>query len=238
MADFHDFIIGIAGLRVRLLCDYPYTQRLCADFAVDGTEADFSVDTNEREISVERGQYTDNAFSDGYCEGICLYRAIAEKMPSHDGFVFHGAAIDIGGKGVVFAARSGVGKSTHISLLMKNYADKIKIINGDKPIIRRVDGEWRVFSTPWAGKEGWKTNSSAPLSAVVLLERSDSNFIDEVKAEEYFDRIIDQVYLPHGGESQILTFDLLDDLSGKIKFYRLGCNVSDGAAEVSYNKLK
>ncbi len=237
VVDFRDFIIKIADMRVRMLCKFPYTQRLCADFISEGGAFELTVSTSDRDIAAERGQYNDAAFSPGYCEGICLYREIAEKIPQFDGFVFHGAAVEVCGRGVIFAARSGVGKSTHISLLLKNYPEDVKIINGDKPIIRRAGGEWRVFSTPWAGKEGWKTNSSAPLSAIVLLERSGENFIEDIEPCDSFDRIMSQVYLPRSGDGQLLTYDLIDDMARCVKFYRLGCNISDEAARVSFEML-
>ena len=238
MADFHDFIIEIAGIKVRMLCEFPYAMGLCRDFVVESNEHDIVASTNDREIDFEKTQYADDMFSRGYCEGVCLYRSIAEQMPHLGGFVFHGAAVEIDGKGVIFTAPSGTGKSTHISLLMKNYPDSVKIINGDKPIIRNVDGEWRLCSTPWAGKEGWKRNTSAPLHAIVIVNRAADNYINELSPAECFEEIMSQIYIPCHGDARLCTFELLDRMSSDVKFYRLGCNVSDGAAKASYNCLK
>lgn len=238
MADFHDFVIEIAGIRVRMLCEYSHSQWLCRDFIVDESEYDVVASTSAEEIDFESTQYTDVVFSKAYCEGVCLYRSIAEQMPHLDGFVFHGAAVEIDGKGVIFTAPSGTGKTTHVSLLMKNYPEKVKMINGDKPIIRKIDGEWRVCSTPWAGKEGWKRNVSAPLYAIVMVERATENAICEVPPESCFEFIMKQIYLPCNGEARVVTFDLLDQMASGVKFYRLSCNMHDGAAATSYNALK
>jgi hypothetical protein len=238
MADFHDFVIEIAGIKVQMLCEYPYSNGLCRDFVVDCTDHDILASASNSEIDFESTQYSDNVFSRGYCEGVCLYRSIAEQMPHLDGFVFHGAAVEIGGKGVIFTAPSGTGKTTHISLLMKNYPDDVRIINGDKPIIRKVDGEWRLFSTPWAGKEGWKRNTSAPLDAIVIVNRANDNSIEELVPASCFEEIMSQVYLPSNGSARLCTFDLLDQMSKNVKFYRLCCNMNDEAATTSYNKLK
>lgn len=238
MPDYRDFNIKIAGLNVRMLCSYPYAQRLCSDFISDADSFDIIARVSEDEIASEQANYADGLFSDGYCEGICLYRAIAEKLPEFDAFVFHGAAVNLNGHGVIFAAPSGVGKSTHLSLLFENYPQNVSIINGDKPIIRQINDEWRVFSAPWAGKEGWRENTSAPLASIVLLERSQTNFIEEISPKVNFDAIMRQVYLPLTSDGQILTFDLLDEMAHAVKFYRLGCNISNNAAETSYNALK
>ena len=238
MADFHDFVIEIANIKARMICDFPYTKKLCEDFLVDSADFDIIARVSAEEIDAEVAQYTDNSFSRGYCEGICLYRSIAEQMPSLGGFVFHGAAVEICGKGVIFTAPSGTGKTTHVSLLMKNYPNEVKIINGDKPIVRNVDDKWSIFSTPWAGKEGWKRNVSAPLYAIVLVERSGDNFIEEISPETCFEKILGQIYLPHNGPARLETFELLDQMSKTVKFYRLGCNMENGAAQTSFNMLK
>ena len=236
--DFRDFLIEIAGLKVRMLCDFSYTQNLCKEFIATEGDCDIIAKTNPVEINAESAEYTENSFSKGYCESVCLYRSIAEQMPNRDGFVFHGAAVDIDGKGVIFTAPSGTGKTTHISLLMKNYPESVKIINGDKPILRKTDGEWKVFSTPWAGKEGWKNNTSSPLFAIIILERGADNHIDEISGANCFEKIMGQIYIPHNGEARLRTFDLLDEMSKKVKFYRLTCNMEDEAAKVSYTMLK
>lgn len=238
MSDYRDFTINIADLNVRMLAKYPYAQRLCTDFLAEGAVADVTVSVSESEISAERDQYVEHPFSDGYCEGICLYRAIAERLPDLDGFVFHGAAVTIGEKGYVFAAPSGTGKTTHISLLLKNYPEDVKIVNGDKPIIRRIGGEWRICSTPWAGKEGWKVNTTARLCGIVLVARAEENKIEKISPENYFDDVIRQVYMPLDVESRFATFDLVDEMSRRVDFYRLECNMDDSAAETSFSTLK
>lgn len=233
-----DLYIEIAGLKVRMECKYPYAQKLCADFEIDACDADMSVCATADSINEERSLYGEVTFSEGYCEGICLYREIAERLPEHDGFVFHGAAVTVGDKGYIFAAPSGTGKTTHISLLMKNYPDDVKIVNGDKPIIRKINGEWRVCSTPWAGKEGWKVNTTAPLCGVVLVGRAKENSIEKVSPEKYFDAVIRQVYIPKDGEACMQTMSLIDEMAEKVVFYRLGCNMDDSAAKCSFDMLK
>ncbi len=237
MPDLSEINIEIAELNIGLLCEYSYTPRLCEDFITDDKNADFTVSTSNEEIEAEQKNYVDKVFPKGYCEGICLYRAIAEKMPEFDGVVFHGAAVGINGSGCIFTAPSGVGKTTHISLLLKKYPQNTEIINGDKPVIRMIDSEAHVCSTPWAGKESMKRNALSPLRAIILLERSDDNFIEEINPADYFDEIMRQVYLPESSDARILTFDIIDELAEKVRFFRLGCNMDESAADTSYNAL-
>jgi hypothetical protein len=55
----------------------------------------------------------------GYLESICLYRFICLNLPQNDSFVMHAAVIEADNKAYAFTARSGTGKSTHISLWKK-----------------------------------------------------------------------------------------------------------------------
>lgn len=238
MAEQVELFLKIAGLEVRMLCKYPYTERLCADFLVEGGNPDMSVEVSDAEIEAEREIELERPFSHGYCEGICLYRAIAEKLPEFDGFVFHGAAVTVDGRGVVFAAPSGTGKTTHISLLLQAYPDEVKILNGDKPIIRKIGGKWCLCSTPWAGKEGWRVNEIAPLSAIVLIERATDNSIVKTPPEENFDAIMRQLYLPRDPEARFMTLSLVDEMAGEVEFYRLRCNIENDAARCSFDALK
>ncbi len=241
MADkYYDFNIKIADLGVRLLCDHPYTKRLCKDFIIAEKDADITVGVSAFDIEAERrkGSAHTAELSDAYFESIAIHRAIAEALPPFDGFVFHGAAVEINGGGHIFAARSGTGKTTHVSLLLDSYPQNVRIINGDKPIIRKSGGVWRVFSSPWAGKEGMRTNSSAPLRSIVLLERATDNFIEEISAKDCFNALFGQIYLPDTASARILTLELADSMAKCVSFYRLGCNISKGAAQTSYNMLK
>ncbi len=238
------FRIKIAGLLVGIEHKHSYVRELCRDFTASDEYTDMLAFASDAEIRKENEQY-EKPFPDAYCEGICIYRSIAEKLPDFDAFVFHGAAVEIDGRGFVFAAPSGTGKSTHISLLLKNYPENVHIINGDKPIIRyfpsndgKCDGEWRVCSTPWAGKEDMKVNTTAPLCGVILLSRGIENKIERAVPREHFSAIMHQVYIPEGAMPRMTTLELVDKLSKAVQFYHLECNISSNAAEVSYNALK
>lgn len=238
MSTQESFYIGIAGLTVEMRCRYGYSYDYCRDYVTDRTTTpDIIAATDFSELERESLVYG-GGHSLGYCECICLYRAIAEVLPSFDAFVFHGAAVDIEGKAFIFAAPSGTGKSTHVSLLMKNYPEQVRIINGDKPIIRKLGGKFYVYSTPWAGKEGWQENISAPLGGICLLSRGECNEMSILAPQQAFERIAGQIYIPKNGNAMLKSLDLLDKLGGSVRFYKLECNTLDEAADVSFARLK
>lgn len=231
----NEFRIRVADVLIDIRCRYEGVSKLCREYISDEKGvADISVYVSEEKIDKELTQ-SGNSHTREYCETVCVYREIAEKLPSLERFVFHGAAVTICGRGVIFAAPSGVGKSTHVRLLKECFGDKVTVINGDKPIVGETDGAFLIYGSPWSGKERWNCNASAKLNYVCLVRRSEKNRIFEIDPEEYFDEIINQIYVPRDGSALLKTFDVLNDISKKVKFYLLECNISDEAAHLSYD---
>ena len=234
---FDQIRIEVADVSVNIQFRYSGIADLCREYLVEHNKpADISVCVSEDAIDQELST-GDKRHSRDYCETVCVYREIAEKLPFFERFVFHGAAVSCGGRGVIFAAPSGVGKSTHVKILKECFGDEIKVINGDKPIVGNSDGNICVYGSPWSGKEGWNCNSSAELQAICLVRRGEKNRIVEIDPREHFDEIVRQVYIPKNGEALAKTFDILDEISRKIKFYVLECDVSKEAAHASFKTL-
>lgn len=228
-------VIQLAGLRVRLENRYPFIERQCRDFLCPGEEADFSVSVTPEEIREEQ-QF--GAFSEGYCESICLYRHICEKMPEYNVFLMHASVLEVDGYAYAFTAKSGVGKSTHTALWLKN-VPHARVLNGDKPLFRvEPDGSITAFGTPWNGKENWGENISARLAAVCFIERGETNTIRCAPEDDAIGRLMHQLYLRGSRESVNRQLLLMDALVRAVPYYILSCNISDEAALLSWNTMR
>jgi hypothetical protein len=230
------FKIKIAGINVLVKNKYKYTRYLCADYITEEEHTDFEVCVNDKSISeeIKCSEIETNA---AYAESVCVHREIAERLAEYDAFLLHSALIECDGVGVAFAARSGVGKSTHVGLWKKNFGERVKIINGDKPIIRFFDGVPYAFGTPWLGKEGLGENTSCKFSALCFLERGVENKIAEIPAELGAMAMFSQIYIPQNEQNAAKTLELADKFSFAVRFYRLACNMDDEAAVVSHNAI-
>lgn len=230
--------IRIADLNIAIDNKYKYLVGLCRDFAVDPFDnADISVRVSEEEIDGEIAisQY---AVSRGYAESICAYRQICKLMPvKFSGFLLHGALIEYEGRGYVFSATSGTGKSTHIAIWQKVFGDGVRIVNGDKPIVRYLNGKFIAYGTPWCGKEGFSSNGSTELSALCFIERDASNSICEMLGADAVSRVFAQILMPEDIESFDAVSQLLDKLLTTVPCYLLKCNMEDEAATVAYNGM-
>ncbi len=236
MSEVIDFNIDIASLTVRLVGRYKQTLDFCQDFLTDNENVDIMVRATAADVEREIARHPEG-LSPEYCERVYLYRQISERLPYFDRFVFHGATIMVSGKGYVFTAPSGTGKSTHIALLTKYFADDVTIINGDKPILGVKDGDVTVYSCPWSGKEGWYTNTSAPLGGIVLLKRGNQNSIKRISPTEYLEELVLQSYISENGEAFLKTLELMDAVSKSVPFYLLECDISKEAAETSFKMM-
>ncbi len=232
--------ISIAGLTVQIENKYEYVERLCASYVCELTDnIDIKVSVDEDIIDAEIAVALTEV-SRGYAEAICIYREICRRLLlEYNAYLFHSAVIEYGGEGFAFAAKSGTGKSTHIALWRKHFGADVHVVNGDKPIFRfDEDGRLYAYGTPWCGKEGWQTNTRAPLKAICFLERAEQNEIRRIDADEAVIRIFHQVLTPSDMETADALFTLLDRTLREVPCYVLGCNISEKAAEVAYNGMK
>ena len=92
------FYINLSGLAIEMRADYEFAERRCKDYLIGACDSPSLVaEVTREQINAEK-LVNEQALSDGYCEDICLYRAIAEQLPLFDRTVFHGAAIEVGGE--------------------------------------------------------------------------------------------------------------------------------------------
>ena len=231
-----DNVYRIADKNIRIKSLFSFIHVYCGAYKTDD-EPDFEVEITDADLKAE-SETVKADITGGWVEVSAVYRKIAEIMPKYDTFMLHGSAVSVDGEGYLFTAKSGTGKSTHTKLWRELLGDRAVIVNDDKPFIRITDDEARIYGTPYSGKEGLNTNVSAPLKAVCIIERSESNRIEPIDFSDAFPILIQQTYHPSKREIFNRTFDLLDRLNGFVKFYRLSCNRELEAAEISYNAMK
>lgn len=172
--------------------------------------------------------------------GVPLMGIMGEALPFRRKLLFHGAAVSFEGKGYVFAAPSGTGKSTHIMLWKRYLGDSVKVICGDKPIIHvsATDDEYAtVFGSPWTGKEGWHSNISAKLAGICFINRGKDNKINTVAPVDAINRIVSQTYIPKDHRALELTLGLIDDLLRNTPLFELDCDISKCAVRASFEAM-
>ena len=231
-----DISIQLADFKILIHARHAYTASLCKEYLLPEplTEAtaDLTVTASEAEMAMEK-ERNSQYMAPGYLESICIYREICRRLPPLGGMLLHSAVISDGKHGYAFTANSGVGKSTHIGLWQKAFGDEICIINGDKPILRKRDGVWYAYGTPWCGKEGWNVNASVPLAGICFLRRGETNTIAPYGAEKAVAEIMPQLLLPDEPQSLMATLDMLDGILTEIPLFEMHCTISEEAARIA-----
>ena len=136
------------------------------------------------------------------------------------------------GKGFLFLGKSGTGKSTHSRLWKKNIPGSW-LLNDDNPVIRIVDGEPRVYGTPWSGKTPCYINDDYPVGAVVRINRAPHDAIHRMSLVEGFASL----YSSSSGLRDIRSvadglFETVSAVVQAVPCYVLDCLPDDEAAIV------
>lgn len=228
-------LIEIAGLVIEIKNRYNYFASMSKDFTISGKTPDFTVEVPE---DVLKKAVCDNPeYSDDYIEALEIYRIICKKMLDYDAMLMHCAAISVDNEAYLFTAVSGTGKTTHISLWKKKFKERCTVVNGDKPILRLIDGKFYACGTPWRGKENYGENIMVPIKAICILERGEENSIKKIAPYDAISTVITQTLRTNDMAEMDKMLSLTDKLLGKVPFYRLKCNMNDDAADVSYNGM-
>jgi hypothetical protein len=236
-----DLSIRLADFDILIHARYEYVVHQCKDYLLPTplTEAtaDLTVEASDEELAREKRKNPPYMAED-YMESICIYRAICRGLPPLGGMLLHGAVISDGTNGYAFTADSGVGKTTHVKLWKKAFGDEISIINGDKPIIRKREGKWYAYGTPWCGKEGWNINTSVPLAGLCFLRRGETNTIKPYNAAKAIADIFPQLLIPKDPVELTSTLELLDSLLTDVPLYELYCTISEEAAHIARKTMQ
>ncbi len=227
----------IVGLVTDLDLKYPRTIEQAKAYKTNKTiEPDIIIHLSDEYYAdfAETYPEIDEETREYICTGMEFYNALI----SCGGFFLHSSAVMVDGKAYLFSAPSGTGKSTHTSLWLKKFGDRAKILNDDKPAIRVINDEIRVFGTPWSGKTDLSINTDVALAGICFLERYTVNHIEEISKEEGIREILNQTIRPSDRAQMGELLDTLDIVISRTPIYRMGCNISTEAADIAYEKMK
>lgn len=230
------FTIRMAEKNIQVNNKYDYIKDYCKNYIVNNVAPDFIVEVSDDEILAEKSEEYSSTM--GYLETLAVYRKICEKLVNDNIILVHSSVLMVDGQAVMFLAPSGTGKSTHSRLWRQVYGDRVTMINDDKPLVSvRTDNNGThltVYGTPWCGKHGIETNTSASVKAIFILKRSENNETRKMSFRESFPYIFNQTYRPDNEILMRKTLLLATTFAQNVEIYELGCNMEEEAARVAY----
>lgn len=230
--------VRIADLNVLIHCHTVLMSRRMEGYtyAFDGAP-DMEIDITDTEIEkyCEKHKLMNRALAEYMLSGAMFYNQLYKR---YNGLMLHASAIAMDGKGYLFSANSGTGKSTHTALWAQCFGERVCYINDDKPALRKTQNGWYVYGTPWSGKTELNSNISAPVQAMAFLHQSAENTISRMQVSEILPNLLEQTIRPKNEKNAELYFALVEDLVERVPIYALGCNMSADAARVAYETMQ
>jgi hypothetical protein len=157
-------------------------------------------------------------------------------LSQRGGVLLHSAGVLCNGRLWLLAGKSGAGKSTSARLLMRRGG--VELVSDDRIIVRRIDGDYVAYGTPWPGEAKIAVNRMAPLGGILFLDQSPVNQIDEISAVEAFERMMPVASIPwYEPELFSAAMDFCGSLAGSLPMYVLKFRPDAEAAEMISNFL-
>lgn len=156
----------------------------------------------------------------------------------YNGLMLHASAAALGGRACLFSGPCGRGKSTHTRLWQQTFGEAVQVFNDDKPALRRLDGRWYAYGTPWCGKDGINLNQKWPLGGICFLEKSQENRIRRLPAAEALPLILAQTTYRLQPHSMELLLASLDSLLREIPVFLLENRPEEAAARLSFETMR
>ena len=177
----------------------------------------------------------------GLAEGLLEYmdsgQIFYSRLLRYNGMMLHASALELDGGAYLFSGPSGVGKSTHTTLWQKEYPNA-RLFNDDKPALRKIDGVWYAYGTPWSGKHGININIKVPLRGICFLRQGSENKIRRLSPIEAAAAVMSQTIrgFKRADALGVMT-EILNQLITEIPVYELTNKPEPAAAHLSHDVM-
>lgn len=171
------------------------------------------------------------------CEYLATGGSFYNQLLQFDGMMLHASAVVMDGYAYLFSAPCGTGKSTHTNIWLKIFDGQAYMLNDDKPALRREDGVWYAYGTPWSGKHDISTNVRVPVAGICFLHQAKDNSIKPLTGPKTIVSLLEQTGRPADARLRIKLMELLDQLINEIPIWQMGCNMNPEAAVMSYQAM-
>ena len=91
------------------------------------------------------------------------------------GIIIHGCGIKQGDRGILFAGQSGAGKTTMAKIWSRQ--TDVEILSDDRTIVRKKNGHFWMYGTPWHGEGKFGSPGSVKLDQVFFIKHGEKNSI-------------------------------------------------------------
>ncbi len=229
-------LFDIAGLKVKMNCKDGLLYERSRAYLSDGQDEkeDFSLELDDDRLT----RLNDNvpSLTRDECYYVYMGEGFYRRLLDFDGLLLHSSCIEKDGEAYLFSARSGTGKSTHTHLWMQTFGD-VRMINDDKPAVRKIGDRFYACGTPFSGKNDESSNVCVPIRAIVFLQRAKENRIERLDPAAAIPLFLSQTIRPSTEEYMTKALSLLDGILKSVPVFMLYCNISEQAVHTAYDGI-
>lgn len=219
-------------------------------FAVFQTETDYVyqyVDTNYNPYAISRVAWDERTVRIQYLrEGLrhishtngAFFHVRWEDLLLHaQRLILHACCVETKYGGILFSGPSGIGKSTQGQLWCQH--EHAEVINGDRPILHKDQGQWFAYGSPYAGSSKCHKNKRTSVRAIVLLAQAKVCSIRKLEKAEAFRKAFAQATLSAWNPDSVNRgCEILEALIRDVPVYELTCTPDVRAVELLKKTLE
>lgn len=210
------------GIRTRIIYDQDKSQILMKDMhkSKDYHRVEYAVDSMQFWFSSMMMKLFD----------------LPKQILSYQGVFLHASYVKWKEKALIFTAPKQTGKSTQAALWEEyNHAE---VINGDRVLIRKIDGIWMACGSPYSGSSKISKNLKTPIGAIVILSQAEENHLRQANKLESLIALMEGCsYSAFEEESVIIMSEVANEILQDVPFYKLACLPDKTAVDILEESL-
>lgn len=238
------FTIEVAGHTARVEPIFDSTVHYCAayltekppELTVTVTRAALADEQRMADAEAEREGFRRRIFSEPFLERAAVQRALAEWLFRKDILLLHGSAVALDGRGYLFVAKSGTGKSTHTRLWREVFPRAV-MVNDDHPFVRVQEPTPLLCGAPWSGKHGLHSNITVALRGICLLRRGQEDRICRISAQEAMPMLLHETFCPAQAALHPRHRALVQALAARVPLWQMDCTRTVQAAVLAQHAM-
>jgi hypothetical protein len=146
------------------------------------------------------------------------------------GVILHACSIEHGGKGYVFAGESGAGKSTLATLWDRQKG--VEVLSDDRTIVRKQDGQFRMYGTPWHGDAPFGSPRGVRLERIFFLGHGRKNALRDLQGAGAMLQFLKCSFPPYwDAPGMASAMQLFEDLPTRVSCRELSFKPDQSAIE-------
>ncbi len=162
---------------------------------------------------------------------------LPNRFLERDALFLHASFVRWQGKALLFTGRKQIGKSTQAELWRRHR--EAEVLNGDRVLLRRIDGVWTACGSPFCGTSGICVNEKVPVAAIVLLKQGPENRIAPVDLKSaYLAFLSGCTYDSKNRKATERVFSLAELIHRQVPMLQLTCSPDEGAVLCLETALK